>query len=54
VATEDLVYVLHREGVETGIDLGALIDVSEWLESVLGRRLDGLVYRAGGFPSTAG
>lgn len=47
IATEDLVYLLHGEGVETGIDLGALIGVSEWLESVLGRELEGQVYRAG-------
>ena len=47
IATEDLVYLLHGEGVETGIDLDALIGVSEWLESVLGRELEGQVYRAG-------
>ncbi len=47
IATEDLVYLLHGEGVETGIDLGALIGVSEWLEAVLGRELEGQVYRAG-------
>ena len=50
IATEDLVYLLEREGVETGIDLDALIDVSQWLESVLGRRLEGQLYRAGLFP----
>jgi isopropylmalate/homocitrate/citramalate synthase len=50
IATEDLVYLLHGEGVETGIDLNALITVSEWLESVLGRRLEGQLYRAGTFP----
>ncbi len=50
IATEDLVYLLHGEGVETGIDLDALIAVSEWLESVLGRPLEGQVYRAGTFP----
>jgi len=50
VATEDLVYLLHREGLETGIDLEALIGVSAWLEGVLGRRLDGLLHRAGVFP----
>ena len=47
VATEDLVYLLHGEGVETGIDLDALIEVAHWLEQQLGRRLDGLVHRAG-------
>jgi (R)-citramalyl-CoA lyase len=52
IATEDLVYTLHGEGVETGIDLDALIAVSEWLEGVLGRQLEGQVYRAGPFPPT--
>ena len=47
VATEDLVYLLEGEGVETGVDLGALVAVSEWLEQVLGRTLPGYVYRAG-------
>ena len=41
IATEDLVYLLHGEGVETGIDLDALIGVAEWLEGVLGRQLEG-------------
>ena len=50
IATEDLVYLLEGEGVGTGIDLDALIACSEWLESVLGRRLEGQVYRAGRFP----
>jgi isopropylmalate/homocitrate/citramalate synthase len=52
VATEDLVYLLEGEGVETGIELDALVGVSEWLEGVLGRRLEGQVYRAGSFPSS--
>src|SRR3954453_22099575 len=49
IATEDLVYLLDGEGVETGIDIDALIATSEWLEGVLGRRLEGYVYRAGTF-----
>jgi (R)-citramalyl-CoA lyase len=52
IASEDLVYLLRREGVETGVELGALIEVSAWLESVLGRRLEGQLYRAGLFPPT--
>ena len=51
VATEDLVYLLEGEGVETGIDLEALIGVSRWLEELLGRPLEGQVYRAGTFPA---
>jgi isopropylmalate/homocitrate/citramalate synthase len=54
IATEDLVYLLHGEGVETGIDLEALIGVSQWLEGVLERELDGQVYRAGAFAPVAG
>jgi hydroxymethylglutaryl-CoA lyase/(R)-citramalyl-CoA lyase len=50
VATEDLAYLLEGEGVETGVDLDALIAVSEWLEGLLGRRLDGYLYRAGTWP----
>ena len=54
IATEDLVYLLHGEGVETGIDLRALIEVAQWLESRLGRELEGQVYKAGTFPPVAG
>jgi len=50
VATEDLVYLLKGEGVETGIDLDALVGVARWLEEVLGRTLEGYVYRAGSWP----
>jgi hydroxymethylglutaryl-CoA lyase/(R)-citramalyl-CoA lyase len=50
VATEDLVYLLEGEGIETGIDLDALVGVSRWLEEVLGRTLEGYVHRAGTWP----
>jgi hydroxymethylglutaryl-CoA lyase/(R)-citramalyl-CoA lyase len=53
IATEDLVYLLHGEGVETGIDLDALLGVAEWMEGVIGRPLPGLVYRAGAFAPVA-
>jgi (R)-citramalyl-CoA lyase len=49
IATEDLVYLLEGEGAETGVGLEALIAVSEWLEELLGRQLEGYVYRAGPF-----
>jgi hydroxymethylglutaryl-CoA lyase/(R)-citramalyl-CoA lyase len=51
IATEDLLYLLGREGVDTGVDLGGVIAVAEWLGGVLGRDLPGLVHRAGPFPS---
>jgi isopropylmalate/homocitrate/citramalate synthase len=53
VATEDLVQLLEGEGIETGIDLDALIGVSSWLEQLLGRQLDGYVYRAGSWPPSS-
>jgi isopropylmalate/homocitrate/citramalate synthase len=53
VATEDLVYLLEGEGVETRVDLDALIATSEWLEGILGRRLEGYVYRAGPWRASA-
>lgn len=53
IATEDLVYLLHGQGVETGIELEALIETARWLESQLGRELEGQVYRAGTFAPVA-
>jgi (R)-citramalyl-CoA lyase len=51
IATEDLVYLLRGVGVETGIDLEALMGVSRWLEGHLGRQLPAMVTRAGDFPA---
>jgi len=53
IATEDLLYMLAGEGVETGIDIDALVRVAEWLEGLLGRQLPGQVYRAGVFTPVA-
>jgi len=50
IATEDLVYLVEGEGIDTGIDLDALVATSAWLEGILGRRLEGYVYRAGPSP----
>ena len=54
ICTEDLVYLLHGEGIDTGIDLDALVEVAVWLEGILGRELEGMVYRAGVFAPVAG
>jgi hydroxymethylglutaryl-CoA lyase/(R)-citramalyl-CoA lyase len=51
IATEDLVWQLEREGVHTGIDVDALIAISGWLEELLGRRLEGSLYRATSWPA---
>lgn len=50
VATEDVQYMLQRSGIETGLDLGKLIEAVQWLGPKMGRTLPGLVSRAGGFP----
>ncbi|MGI9049084.1 MAG: hydroxymethylglutaryl-CoA lyase [Rubrobacteraceae bacterium] len=54
ISTEDLVYLLHGMGHETGIDLGKLIEVAEWLSEQLGKELPGQVYKAGNFEPVAG
>ncbi len=51
VASEDLVYLFARSGVETGLDLDALTGIADWLaDEVIGRPLPGAVSRAGPFP----
>ena len=47
LATEDLVYMLHGMGIETGIDLEALIAAGQVAERVVGRTLPGKVHQAG-------
>ena len=49
IATEDLLYLLEGEGVDTGVDLDGVVGVAEWLSGVLGRPLPGLLHRAGRF-----
>ena len=53
IPTEDLVYMLHRSGFETGVSLEKLIDASGWLQERLGRPVPGMLVKAGGFPGTA-
>ena len=50
IATEDLVYMLNRGGIESGVDLDALIDTCSWMNEVVGRQLPAMVSRAGSFP----
>ncbi len=54
IATEDLVYLLHGMGYETGIDLQAMIEVAAWMAEQLGKELPGQVYKAGSFEPVAG
>jgi hydroxymethylglutaryl-CoA lyase len=47
ISTEDLVSMLHEMGIETGIDLGTLLDASRAAQELLGRPLGAHVLRAG-------
>lgn len=50
IVTEDLAYMLHRMGLETGLDLDALAATAEWVEQHLPDSVVGLYHRAGPFP----
>jgi hydroxymethylglutaryl-CoA lyase len=52
VPTEDVVYMLERSGVRTGLNTDRLIEASSWLAGVMGKDLPGMLSRAGNFPGT--
>jgi hydroxymethylglutaryl-CoA lyase len=52
VATEDILYMLHRMGMETGISVEKIIETSKWLEGPLGSPMPSMVSRAGLFPAS--
>ena len=55
VATEDVVYMLERAGIATGLDLERLIETNRWLGGVMEKDLPAMVGKSGGFPKpTAG
>lgn len=47
ICTEDMVFMCHEMGIETGIDLEALVECARLAESIIGRRLNGHVMHAG-------
>ncbi|HLI66088.1 MAG TPA: hydroxymethylglutaryl-CoA lyase [Caulobacteraceae bacterium] len=51
IGTEDLVYMLERGGIGTGIDLGAMIAAARWVGDKLGKDVPSALTHAGGFPS---
>jgi isopropylmalate/homocitrate/citramalate synthase len=53
VATEDVVYMLHGMGYETGIDLDKLISTAKWLEKQLEHSVPSALHRAGPFKCIA-
>jgi hydroxymethylglutaryl-CoA lyase len=52
IPTEDLVYMLERMGVATGVDLDALLDAGRWVQTQLGRAVPGMLLKAGRFPKS--
>jgi hydroxymethylglutaryl-CoA lyase len=54
LATEDLVYLLDREGVRTGVDLDGVLAAAGFIAGQLGREASSKVGRAGGWPRPAG
>jgi hydroxymethylglutaryl-CoA lyase len=53
IASEDLLYMLDRSGVTTGVSLASLIATTKWLQQQLGRESPGMLHKAGGFPKRA-
>jgi hydroxymethylglutaryl-CoA lyase len=51
IATEDLVFMLDRAGVETGLDLSGLIAAGRWIGERLGKAAPSALTRAGAFPA---
>ena len=50
VPAEDVVYMLERNGIQTGLDLTKLIEATNWLSNTMDKDLPGMVSRAGDFP----
>lgn len=50
VPSEDVVYMLERNNISTGLSLDALIETNHWLSQKMDKPLPGMVSRAGGFP----
>lgn len=53
VPSEDVVYMLERAGIDTGMDLDRLIEASHWLSEIMGRKLPGMVAQSPAFPVVA-
>jgi hydroxymethylglutaryl-CoA lyase len=53
IPTDDLLYMLDRSGVETGVSLDKIVETSHWLEAQLGRSTPAMLPKAGIFPQVA-
>ncbi len=52
VATEDVVYMLERSGIATGLALLGLVEAAAWFTGVMGRPLPAMVSKAPAFPAS--
>ena len=50
IPTEDLIYMLHRMGFDTGVNLSELLETSRWLQTALDHAVPGMLVKAGPFP----
>ncbi len=50
VATEDVIYMLERSGIQTGIRLPQVVKAAGWLAGVMDRPLPAMVSKAPAFP----
>lgn len=53
IPMEDLLYMLHRMGVSTGVDIDRVIETANWLEGRIGKPLPAMLGKAGVFPAHA-
>jgi hydroxymethylglutaryl-CoA lyase len=53
IPTDDLIYMLDRAGIQTGVDLEKIIETSDWLKEQLGRDVPAMLPKAGIFPQVA-
>lgn len=53
IPTDDLLYMLERSGVHTGVSLERVISTSQWLAQQLGRSTPAMLPKAGNFPQIA-
>ncbi len=49
VATEDVIYLLSRSGIDHGLDLNAVIETAKWMETILGKKSPSMLAAAGDF-----
>ena len=53
IPTDDLLYMLDRSGIQTGVNLKEIVKTTDWLENQLGRSVPAMVPKAGIFPENA-